>query len=71
MTALCETCLVTAAFGWTEVACPDCARAARPAPAGHSLDADCARLIAFGWEDVACVSCRGTVFEAVGLTLAA
>jgi hypothetical protein len=67
MTQLCTTCLVTVAFGWSEVICPECAGSSRSA----SLDAECVSLIAFGWEDAACTGCRGTAFEAEGLALAA
>lgn len=69
MTQLCETCLVTAAFGWSEVACSDCAR--RAASVTTAMDTECVRLIAFGWEDAACSRCRGAAFEAEGLALAA
>ena len=70
MTPLCDTCLVTVAFGWSEVACAECARIAA-GRAATGVDAECARLIAFGWEDAACPSCRGGAFEAEGLALAA
>lgn len=69
MTQLCETCLVTVAFGWSEVTCAACARLA--IRDWSALDPECARLIAFGWEDAACMDCRGPVFEAEGLALAA
>lgn len=45
MTTLCDTCLISVSFGWSEVACADCARlAASPS----NDDAECFRLIAFG-----------------------
>jgi hypothetical protein len=68
MTQLCETCLISVSFGWSEVACAECAQLAVSGPA---VDAECFRLIAFGWEDAACSRCRGETFEAEGLAFAA
>lgn len=68
MTQLCETCLVSVSFGWSEVACVECAGLG----VGRSgTDAECSRLIAFGWEDAACSRCRGETVEAEGLAFAA
>jgi hypothetical protein len=67
-TRLCDTCLVEAAFGWSELTCMHCAVLADSAD--DALHTECVQLMAFGFEDATCSDCSEVAGEPTTIALA-